>query len=266
MRAICFYARSARLSRLSRDTCDEVTHPTAANRRRRACMGCFGLRSLWHSRCNCSGMSIRSATSNQTWTGVLVDSARRLSDEARLREVLGNEPVVVVLRDSEPPLQSIRAILRARSASILALMSEHGSGTLDAFLKLAGTLASLRRIVVLHGDTTLGVGVFRKGGVLLVRDCPQTREALRVLVQNESEGGDGVEVVDVPCTPASHELIFESAAADAPIAERDGPEALGSMAIAVQACTSENRVGPLNEPAERFRPEGPPCQVQSVSA
>lgn len=131
-------------------------------------------------------MSISFGNSNRTWAGLLIDTPRRAKDEHTLREVLGSDSVLLLIRDSDSAVDSVRRILQSRASSILTVMGDEHAPLLAPLLRIAGSLSSLRRIVVLHDASSEASEAFRQRGILMLRDCPEMRAALGDLVAKES--------------------------------------------------------------------------------
>lgn len=130
-------------------------------------------------------MSISVGNLNPKWVGLLIDTPRRETDEGILREVLGNESLLLVVRESDATLESVRRLLQSKASSILTVMGDRHAPVLASLLNIAGSLSSFRKIVVLHDASADGLRPFQDRGILMLRDCPEVRDALQTLVAKE---------------------------------------------------------------------------------
>lgn len=131
-------------------------------------------------------MSISVGNLNRNWVGLLIDTPRHETDEGILREVLGSESVLLVVRENDSTLESVRRLLKSQASSIVTVMGNRQAPTLTSLLNIAGSLSSFRKIVVLHDASVEGLRPFQDRGILMLRDCPEVREALQTLVAKES--------------------------------------------------------------------------------
>ncbi|MBX3379145.1 MAG: hypothetical protein KF805_03545 [Phycisphaeraceae bacterium] len=223
-------------------------------------------------------MSHRDDNSNQNWAGLLIDSPRRPSEERSLREILGSDSVLLVVRESDTAACSIRSIVQSRSSSILTLLGDARSPKLESLLKIAGTLSSLRRIVVLHSVPAEDCAEFSRRGILVLRDCPEIRDALRELVARES-GVDGTSrsnelPVATDSNQQANERIDDGAAdqADGQVEFLEAaPQSVASDCsnLTPLSCAPRragSRIAPFVRRIERLHIHEPPFQVRGVSA
>lgn len=126
------------------------------------------------------------AQTDRIWAGLVIDDSGRASDERDLREILGTDAALIVIRGTEAMIDSIRRIVQARCSCILARMNPGDVDSRAPLLNVASALSSLRRIVVLHdAESRLAPSVLQRG-VLMLRDCAEVREALTLLIARES--------------------------------------------------------------------------------
>jgi len=199
-------------------------------------------------------MNVGIANSNRIWAGLLIEAPGHPVDERSLREILGSDAVVLVVRGTDAAIDSVRKIVNSRPSCILTVVESGVLPALAPLLHIASSLSSLRRIVVLHDATVQPDQRMLQRGVLLLRDCPEVRSALRALVAKEMRSGlDVGEPLDV-CQP-------EFAACDDDEAD---PET--SDAFALEACVRVKRSGTDRPRAEPAKPLGPANQRTNLGS
>lgn len=137
-------------------------------------------------------MNVGVAITDRAWAGLVIETAARATESVELREILGDDAFVLVLRPDEPALEAIRKIVRSRSSCLLTFMRAGAAPALAPLLTIATSLTSLRRIVVLHDASFDAESVLPTRGILLMRDCEEVRLALAALVGREMRAAIGV--------------------------------------------------------------------------
>lgn len=128
------------------------------------------------------------AQADRVWAGLVIDEPGRDGDERDLREILGSNAAVIVVRGSEAVIDSVRRIVQARCSCILTRMNPCDADSRAPLLNVASALSSLRRIVVLHNTDSGPTPSILQRGVLMLRDCPEVRQSLTLLVAREMAG------------------------------------------------------------------------------
>ena len=143
----------------------------------------------WHARCIVHVMDVASSqhsTLPHTWTGLLLDSMKRPADIAAIRQILGENAQVIVVRESDLPSHTLRCLLQTGATNILASSSNIGAVVLMPLLKAASAFGSIRRVVLLHDMDVDSIATLEHTGILLLRDCQEVRASLCSLVESES--------------------------------------------------------------------------------
>lgn len=125
------------------------------------------------------------------WTGLLLDSMKRPADIAAIRQILGENAQLIVVRETDPPAHTLRCLLQTGATNILASSSNLGAVVLMPLLRTVSSFASLRRVVLLHDMDVDSLSSVETGGVLLLRDCPEVRTSLCSLVLGQSPTCNG---------------------------------------------------------------------------
>lgn len=112
------------------------------------------------------------------WAGLIAASGHDERDATTIRELLGENATLLVLQAGDLPFDTIRELISRRIVNVLAVTDSEGLTRLEPVLTKASTLASFRRLVVLHDETCEGLNELISRGVLLLRDCPEVRAAL----------------------------------------------------------------------------------------
>lgn len=216
--------------------------------------------SVWHRCCNCIGMNVGDSNSNRTWAGLLIEAPGQVAEEKNLREILGGDAVVLVMRGTDAAIDSVRSIVRSKSSCLLTVMNAGIAPSLVPLLNIASSLASLRRIVVLHDASVEPNEAVLRRGVLMLRDCPEVRSALTALIARELPPGR-----QGPRHPQSkRSALVDLEAESRPI---ESPDTLAFEAcVRVEDRTASKACVPKPAP---FRPIGlevPPLRLRSASA
>ncbi len=211
-------------------------------------------------------MNVSVANSNRIWAGLLIEAPGHTVDENNLREILGSDAVVLVVRGTDAAIDSVRKIVNSRSSCILTAVGPGVLPALAPLLAVASSLSSLRRIVVLHDASVQPDPRMLERGVLLLRDCPEVRSVLRALVAKEMQAGFGVAKPVDACQ-------VELARCDENQANPETPSALAFKAcVLVAASTSARRRAEPAQPLEaangraNLGSDDPPWQFRSVPA
>lgn len=214
----------------------------------------------WHRRCNCIGMNVGDSNTNHTWSGLLIEAAGQAAEEKTLREILGGDAVVLVMRGTDAAIDTVRGIVRSKSSCILTVMNAGIAPSLVPLLNIASSLASLRRIVVLHDASVEPNEAVLRRGVLMLRDCPEVRSALTALISRElppGRQGPGLPQSS-GCAPVEFEAELRSIGV---------PDTLAFEAcIRVEDRTVSKGCVPKPEPVRPIGLDIPPCRLRSVSA
>lgn len=131
-------------------------------------------------------MSNRIAHDTRTWLGLVLESSGCAAQQGVLREILGNESVLLVVRKSQSMLEAIGETLDSGATSILTVAGDDRVPELRHLVHALCNLSSIRRVVVLHDATTEAAQLFESIGILMLRDSRDVRAALRALVQKET--------------------------------------------------------------------------------
>jgi hypothetical protein len=197
-------------------------------------------------------MNVSVANSNRTWAGLLIEAPGHTADENNLREILGNDAVVLVVRGTDAAIDSVRKIVGSRSSCIL---TEAGSGLLPELtplLNIAASLSSLRRIVVLHDASVEPDQSMLRRGVLMLRDCPEVRSALTALVAKEM--GTGLEAG----------MRVNAGQSQSARCDESDTQIEPSHALAFEACVRVAAPEPAQSRGESARPAEPVKQATNI--
>lgn len=248
------------VSQVSRDIRDKSSHPRTLGTPWQRIQGDSIRARVWHRCCKCIGMNVRESNTNRTWAGLLIEAPGQPTEEKNLREILGGDAVVLVMRGTDAAIDSVRSIVRSKSSCILTVMNAGIAPSLVPLLNIASSLASLRRIVVLHDSSVEPNEAVLRRGVLMLRDCPEVRSALTALIARELPPGHQGPALHGAGESASMRFHTEARNAESP------------DTLAFEACVRvEDRTASKTcEPKpEQIRPIGieiPPFRLRSVSA
>lgn len=131
-------------------------------------------------------VAVSHSDSPHAWTGLLLDSIRRPANTTAIRTIVGPNAPILVVRESDLPAHTLRHLMQTGATNVLASSFRDDAILLTPLLKIICSLASFRRVILLHDmdpDTELSIN---HGGILLLRDCLETRSSLRSLIASES--------------------------------------------------------------------------------
>ncbi len=84
----------------------------------------------------------------------------------------------------ESPFATVHRMVGSGASSVVAVVRDEGASALAPLLRVASSLASFRRIAVVH-DATEANSLLGLPGIVLLRNCPEIREYLRDLVRRD---------------------------------------------------------------------------------
>ncbi|MFA6045554.1 MAG: hypothetical protein WC718_11260 [Phycisphaerales bacterium] len=122
-------------------------------------------------------------TASSLWAGLIAASSRNDQETRTLQDLLGDDAPILIVEPGELPHDAIRELISRRIVNVVAMTDREGLATVEPILSLASTLASFRRLVVLHDGTVNGVDYLLQHGVLILRDCDEVRQALLPAIQ-----------------------------------------------------------------------------------
>ncbi|MBS0188572.1 MAG: hypothetical protein JSS51_10920 [Planctomycetes bacterium] len=125
-------------------------------------------------------MSNRRGQFGDQWVGLVIDSPRRETNTTAMGEILGNDAMVLLVREND---DTIRNIVSRGASGILTMLDEHSVRAGARLLQRLGRLSSIRRVVVLHDVSPETAAGLHASGAILLRDCPEIRDAMSRLVQ-----------------------------------------------------------------------------------
>lgn len=126
-----------------------------------------------------------SRATRATWAGLAVRSEQLHNDERVLRDVLGHDAAIVVVDSDEPPVASVRRLVRSGASAILVVADAYRADCLKPLLQVACSLASFRRIVLLHESQADIASWFQGTAILLLRDDAVVRASIRAIVAHD---------------------------------------------------------------------------------
>lgn len=119
------------------------------------------------------------------WVGLTMEGASLAEDTCTLASVLGPAANVVVVPAHEPTLRTVHRLMQTHATALLAIGHADQGDRLASVLRVATTLASIRRIVLLH-DTPADTGLpVDTSAILVLRDGPEARCALDAIVARD---------------------------------------------------------------------------------
>lgn len=126
-----------------------------------------------------------SRATRSTWAGLAVQSEQLHNDERVLRDVLGHDAAIVVVDSDEPSLAGVRRLVRTGASAILVVADAYRAECLKPLLQVACSLASFRRIVLLH-ESQADIASWLQGtAILLLRDDAVVRACIRAIVAQD---------------------------------------------------------------------------------
>lgn len=120
-----------------------------------------------------------------TWIGLLLGEFEHPLDADVIRQILGNDARMLLVGPHESPFATVHRMVGSGASSVVAVVRDEGASALAPLLRVASSLASFRRIVVIH-DAAEMESLIGLPGIVLLRDCPEIRSYLRDLVQHDT--------------------------------------------------------------------------------
>jgi hypothetical protein len=131
---------------------------------------------------------VRGASTNGhavSWLGLLLGDSAEPIDVRALREILGAGAPVLLVDPQDSVFATVHRMVSTGATGIVALAHERDDARFAPLLRVACSLASFRRVIVLHDDAPLEA-VRHVPGLILLRDCEAGRDALREIVARET--------------------------------------------------------------------------------
>jgi hypothetical protein len=119
------------------------------------------------------------------WAGLALRGDGLQRDLDTLRDVLGDDAPFIVAGPSDPPLAVVRELMLTRAGALLMTCSDEHASLLLPLVRVLGSLSSFRRVVLLHTPDCQAERWSLGSSLLLLRDGPEVRDTLRVLVQRD---------------------------------------------------------------------------------
>ena len=138
-------------------------------------------------------------TASSLWAGLIAASSHNEDDTRTLQELLGNEAPILIVQPGDLPQDAVRVLISRKFVNVIAITDSAGLAAVTPILSLASTMASFRRLLVLHDGSSEGLDQLVRGGVLILRDCEEVRAALRPSLQAP------IDTMDSDCSPEQSE-------------------------------------------------------------
>ncbi|MBL9140389.1 MAG: hypothetical protein JNK53_00860 [Phycisphaerae bacterium] len=119
------------------------------------------------------------------WAGLALDGPRVVADTVRIREVLGNDAVIVIANDGQSPVSVIRQLVKTGARALLVLADANQTAVLSPILKAACSLATFRHIVLLHDGSEPHPGWIGSSAILMLRDEPGMSETIEAITAHK---------------------------------------------------------------------------------
>jgi hypothetical protein len=124
------------------------------------------------------------------WVGLVMEGPSLEGDARALAGILGDAAGVVVVPEEELPLRTVHRLVQTHATALLAIGHAGQQERLSAILRVAATLASIRRIVLLHDAPAGPAFAADTPAILVLRDGPGARRALDAIVSRDRADTD----------------------------------------------------------------------------